>query len=162
MSGNGVGARVEADQYASDINTLQRMVEKIYAGFEVKPLVLGPGGFFDASWFREFIDKTLKSLQVLTHHIYNLGPGILAVHYPCQQLLSYFYHFSHIQGLTITSLKKFLIHPILMAAPSHSKTSKAFYRVLQLQQLLGLVKLEGLTTVAIILSLMHLFSVSGK
>ena len=62
----------------------------------------------------------------------------------------------------ITLLIKFLIHPILMVVPNHSKTSKAFYRILQLQQLLGLVKLEGLTTVAIILSLMHLLSVSGK
>ena len=25
------------------------------------------------------IDKTLKSLQVVTHHIYNLGPGILSL-----------------------------------------------------------------------------------
>ena len=78
LSGNGVGARVAADQYASDINTLQSIVQEIYAGFEVKPLVLGPGGFFDASWFTEFIDKTHKSLQVVTHHIYNLGAGILA------------------------------------------------------------------------------------
>eukprot|EP00261_Vitis_vinifera_P033587 XP_019074830.1 PREDICTED: heparanase-like protein 3 [Vitis vinifera] len=51
LTGNGVGAGVPADQYASDINTLQSMVQKIYAGFEVKPLVLGPGGFFDASCF---------------------------------------------------------------------------------------------------------------
>ena len=79
LTGNGVGAGVAADQYASDINTLQSMVQKIYASYEAKPLVIGPGGFFDASWYTEFIDKTLKSLQVVTHHIYNLGPGILSV-----------------------------------------------------------------------------------
>ncbi|RVX19708.1 Heparanase-like protein 3 [Vitis vinifera] len=59
LTGNGVGAGVAADQYASNINTLQSMVQKIYAGFEVKPLVLGPGGFFDARVDDHLIDKIL-------------------------------------------------------------------------------------------------------
>ncbi|XP_042991666.1 heparanase-like protein 3 isoform X2 [Carya illinoinensis] len=50
--------------------------KNIYAGFEVKPLVIAPGGFFDANWFSEFIKKTPKSLQVVTFHIYSLGPGV--------------------------------------------------------------------------------------
>lgn len=75
VSGSGVGTKVAADQYASDINNLQMIVQTIYAGFEVKPLVLAPGGFFDANWFTQFINKTPRSLQVVTHHIYNLGPG---------------------------------------------------------------------------------------
>jgi heparanase 1 len=78
LSGNGVGARVSADQYASDINSLQNVVQNVYAGFKVKPQVIAPGGFFDANWFTEFIKKTPKSLQVVSHHIYNLGPGTLA------------------------------------------------------------------------------------
>ncbi|KAB1204652.1 Heparanase-like protein 3 [Morella rubra] len=76
LSGNGIGAGITADQYASDINALQNMVDNIYAGFEVKPLVIAPGGFFDANWFTEFIRKTPGSLQVVTHHIYSLGPGV--------------------------------------------------------------------------------------
>ncbi|KAK0571853.1 hypothetical protein LWI29_022639 [Acer saccharum] len=76
LSGGGVGTRVAADQYASDIISLQHIVDNIYTGFEVKPLVLAPGGFFDENWFSEFIDKTPESLQVVSHHIYNLGPGV--------------------------------------------------------------------------------------
>ncbi|KAK2659925.1 hypothetical protein Ddye_006458 [Dipteronia dyeriana] len=69
----GIGTRVAADQYASDIITLQAIVD---TGFEVKPLVLAPGGFYNENWFSEFIDKTPESLQVVSHHIYNLGPGV--------------------------------------------------------------------------------------
>lgn len=75
LSGNGIGARVTAQQYAADVKTLQKLIEKVYVGSETKPLMLGPGGFFDATWFAEFIGKTTKSLQAITHHIYNLGAG---------------------------------------------------------------------------------------
>ncbi|XP_052209628.1 heparanase-like protein 3 isoform X2 [Diospyros lotus] len=75
LSGNGIGARIAADQYASDVIALHNMVQKVYRGSQIKPLVLGPGGFFDAYWFAEFVNKTPLSLQAITHHIYNLGPG---------------------------------------------------------------------------------------
>ncbi|GLT29619.1 hypothetical protein SLA2020_044730 [Shorea laevis] len=76
LSGNGVGVRVTADQYASDTITLNNIVRSVYKYINPKPLVLGPGGFFDAGWFKEYIDKSAKSLDVATHHIYNLGPGV--------------------------------------------------------------------------------------
>ncbi|XP_028094740.1 heparanase-like protein 3, partial [Camellia sinensis] len=76
LSGNGVGARVAAIQFVSDVIALQNIVQNTYKGFQVKPIVLGPGGFFDSNWFTEFVDKTPNSLQVITHHIYNLGPGV--------------------------------------------------------------------------------------
>ncbi|XVE53586.1 hypothetical protein DITRI_Ditri03aG0014400 [Diplodiscus trichospermus] len=75
LCGSGVGARIAADQYASDVSFLQNIVQNIYRGFKVKPLVISPGGFFDANWFTKFVQKTTKSLQVVTQHIYNLGPG---------------------------------------------------------------------------------------
>lgn len=76
LSGNGVGTRVAADQYALDTIALSSIVQSAYKDVELKPLVIGPAGFFDAGWFKEYIDKSAKALDVATHHIYNLGPGM--------------------------------------------------------------------------------------
>ncbi|KAK9683562.1 hypothetical protein RND81_10G149900 [Saponaria officinalis] len=73
---NGIGAKVTAEQYARDVKTLQKLVESVYVNSETKPIVIGPGGFYDNSWFPEFIGKTTKSIQAITHHIYNLGAGM--------------------------------------------------------------------------------------
>lgn len=75
LSGSGVGTRISADQYASDFASLSNIVQNAYKDIEPKPLVIAPGGFFDATWFKEFITKSGNSLDVVTHHIYNLGPG---------------------------------------------------------------------------------------
>ncbi|XP_073047276.1 heparanase-like protein 3 [Primulina eburnea] len=76
LSGSGVGASVAAEQYVTDVINLQKVVEDIYKSFETKPLVLGPGGFFDTEWYTKFINGASQSLEVVTHHIYNLGPGV--------------------------------------------------------------------------------------
>ncbi|KAK1434677.1 hypothetical protein QVD17_00426 [Tagetes erecta] len=76
LSGSGVGARVAAAQYAIDTTALKNIVEEIYDGIEPKPLIISPGGFFDAKWIKEFINKTTDILDVVTHHIYNLGAGV--------------------------------------------------------------------------------------
>ncbi|KAM0065837.1 putative glycosidase [Helianthus debilis subsp. tardiflorus] len=76
LSGTGIGTSVTAQQYASDTISLENLVQKIYAGFQEKPIVLGPGGFFDANWFNEYVTESLGSLQAITQHIYNLGPGV--------------------------------------------------------------------------------------
>ncbi|XWS73004.1 hypothetical protein CRYUN_Cryun02cG0088600 [Craigia yunnanensis] len=76
LCGSGVGTRVTANQYAADTAALQSIVQKIYRDVDLKPLVIAPGGFYDPNWFKEFINKTTKSVDVVTHHIYNLGPGV--------------------------------------------------------------------------------------
>lgn len=76
LSGSGVGTRIGADQFAADVIYLKSIINDIYHGYQSKPLVLAPGGFFDSNWFSEIISKTKPdSLDVITHHIYNLGPG---------------------------------------------------------------------------------------
>ncbi|CAN6239142.1 unnamed protein product [Urochloa humidicola] len=77
LSGSGVGARIDADQYAADVITLKHIIDSTYQSNPTKPLVLAPGGFFDAAWFTELVSKTKPSqMDVITHHIYNLGPGV--------------------------------------------------------------------------------------
>jgi heparanase 1 len=70
-----VGTKVAADQYALDTISLRRIVQNIYKGIEPKPLIISPGGFFFANWFKEFLDKATTSVDVVSHHIYNLGAG---------------------------------------------------------------------------------------
>ncbi|CAL0325663.1 unnamed protein product [Lupinus luteus] len=76
LSGKGIGASISAEQYVSDVSALRRIIEDVYRGIQPKPLVISPGGFFDATWFKEFVTKAGKSVDVITHHIYNLGPGV--------------------------------------------------------------------------------------
>ncbi|EAY87898.1 hypothetical protein OsI_09318 [Oryza sativa Indica Group] len=77
LSGSGVGARVDADQYAQDVLALKQIIDNSYQGHASKPLVIAPGGFFDAAWFTELISRTKPNqMDVMTHHIYNLGPGV--------------------------------------------------------------------------------------
>ncbi|KAL1335137.1 hypothetical protein HN51_064074 [Arachis hypogaea] len=76
LCGSGVGANVSADQYASDIAALRNIIHDVYRGIRHKPLVIAPGGFYDANWFQEFVNKSGKSVDVVSHHIYNLGAGV--------------------------------------------------------------------------------------
>lgn len=74
LCGSGVGTRVAADQYSNDTTALQHIVQDIYKG--QNPKIISPGGFFDEDWFKQFLDRTPK-IDAVTHHIYNLGAGIL-------------------------------------------------------------------------------------
>lgn len=75
LSGKGIGASLTTKQYASDLKTLESLVNDVYSGSEVKPLIMAPGGFFDESWFKDFVDRANGNVQVVTHRIYNLGLG---------------------------------------------------------------------------------------
>ncbi|CAH9120940.1 unnamed protein product [Cuscuta epithymum] len=76
LCGPGVGASVDAGQYAKDMIRLKSVINQLYGNTHPKPLLLAPGGFYDKLWFEHFLDASGPSIvNALTHHIYNLGPG---------------------------------------------------------------------------------------
>ncbi|KAF2301887.1 hypothetical protein GH714_030201 [Hevea brasiliensis] len=77
LCASGVSARLDAVQYGKDLITLKKLVDELYPDPETRPAVLGPAGFYDEKWFNTFFQVTGPNVaQAITHHIYNLGPGV--------------------------------------------------------------------------------------
>ena len=82
LSGSGVGTQVQAKQYASDVIALRKIIEEVYNKDNEIPLLVAPDGFFDETWTNNFLQATIATtslsiptIDVLSHHIYNLGAG---------------------------------------------------------------------------------------
>jgi heparanase len=76
LSGSGVGASVEAEQYGKDIITLKTLLSQLYENFKLKPLLLAPGGFYEQKWYSQLLQVSgTSAIDAITHHIYNLGGG---------------------------------------------------------------------------------------
>ncbi|TXG51684.1 hypothetical protein EZV62_024208 [Acer yangbiense] len=77
LSGSGVGASVDAELYGKDLINLKKVINKLYEKSTSKPALVAPGGFFDQKWYSQFLKVSGPGVvNVLTHHIYNLGAGV--------------------------------------------------------------------------------------
>ncbi|CAJ1944157.1 unnamed protein product [Sphenostylis stenocarpa] len=76
LSGKGIGASVGAGQYGKDLIKLKEILHSLYNNSNFKPLLVAPGGFYNKEWFDKLLQVTGPGIvNVLTHHVYNLGPG---------------------------------------------------------------------------------------
>ncbi|TYI08687.1 hypothetical protein ES332_A09G017500v1 [Gossypium tomentosum] len=56
LSGAGMGASVEAEQYGKDIVVLKNLVKELHPDPKTQPKVLGPSGYCDEKCFNSFLD----------------------------------------------------------------------------------------------------------
>ncbi|KAI3440586.1 uncharacterized protein J3R85_003352 [Psidium guajava] len=76
LSGSGIGASVQVEQYGKDLVSLKGIISEVYKNARSKPTLVAPGGFFDRDWFRKLLQVSGSGvINAMTHHIYNLGPG---------------------------------------------------------------------------------------
>ncbi|CAH2044047.1 unnamed protein product [Thlaspi arvense] len=76
LSGSGIGASVSVELYGKDLIVLKDVIKNVYKNSRTKPLLLAPGGFYEEKWYSELLRLSGPGvLDVMTHHIYNLGGG---------------------------------------------------------------------------------------
>lgn len=78
MSGKGIGASVGVAQYGKDVINLKRILDVLYENSWFKPSLIAPGGFYEKEWYNKLLQVSGSGIiNVLSHHLYNLGPGLL-------------------------------------------------------------------------------------
>lgn len=78
LSGKGIGASVGPAQYGKDLIHLKQILDTLYEGSRSKPALVAPGGFYAKDWYDQLLQVSGSGIiNVMTHHIYNLGAGLL-------------------------------------------------------------------------------------
>lgn len=81
LSGTGVGASVGVAQYGKDVINLKRILDELYKNSRFKPLLVAPDGSYDKEWYNKLLQLSGPGvINVLTHHLYNIGRGLLITH----------------------------------------------------------------------------------
>ncbi|KAK7259437.1 hypothetical protein RIF29_25044 [Crotalaria pallida] len=77
LSGKGIGASVDAAQYGKDMKNVKQILQTLYHNSKFKPSLIALGGFYQKEWFDKLLQVSGSgTIDVLSHHIYNLGPGL--------------------------------------------------------------------------------------
>lgn len=78
LSGSGIGASVSAELYGKDVIKLKEIIKDLYKNSDSKPSLVAPGGFYNQQWYAKLLQVSGSGIvNIMTHHIYNLGAGEL-------------------------------------------------------------------------------------